>query len=299
MSDESSPARYRFGVVVTTLGRVTLLAKLLDSLDGQLTTEDQLVIVAQRNELEVRELVSKYPALPIMVTTSERGAARGRNVGVTALPDGPWLLVFPNDSTWFPPGVIDGLRLAASPERFRLGAMTVIDDLGPKLKHLEPGAPLTPVDAWRVIEMGLVISRECFDQLGGFDAAIGTGATTPWQSGESTDLVLRALERWPNLSSSFVWLPRTIWVGGVAETFGLSTAARRWKLRAYGRGAAKVARDHHFPYVWRLRLLVGGATIGLRNPQYRPLDGAWAFVGRLEGFIGRTLGPTDRHAVDR
>ena len=288
-----------FGLVVATLGRIDRLRTLLDSLVGQLTKADRMVVVAQRNLSEVRTLVGEYPMLPVAVTTSDRGAANGRNVGVAHLPLGDRVLLFPNDSTWFPPDTLIRLRTNLVGSRFQLGAMSVVDRFGPKLRVPAPGTPLTQVLSWRVIEMGLIVRMSTFLELHGFDASLGTGASTPWQSGESTDFVLRALARWPELRNEFVWFHPDIWVGGVPDAYGLSSAERRRKLRAYGRGAGKVGRQYGFPLRWRLRLIIGGLTLGLRSQQYRLLDGLWAGLGRLEGFLGRTIGSQQRDAVER
>jgi len=266
---------------------------------GQTRPQDEIVVVAQRNYAEVEALIALYPSLPITLTTSSRGAAHGRNVGVSTLSPSERILLFPNDSTWYPQGMVDEIRNCIDLSSFRVGAMTVVDDFGPKLNVPDPGTKLTPILTWRVIEMGLLIKQSTFSTVGGFEASIGTGAPTPWQSGESTEIVLRALRRWPTLRNEFVWLPRDVWVGGVPDTSGLSVKEKRQKLRAYGRGAGKVGRDYRFPLLWKVRLVVGGLTLGLRNRQYRPLDGLWAFTGRLEGFLGRTFGGANQTAVRR
>lgn len=126
------------GIVVTTLGRVERLRRLLDSLVGQLTRDDRVIVVAQRNIVEVRSLVREYPSLPITVTTSGPGAANGRNVGVGELPLDDRTLLFPNDSTWYPDGAIAKIRVATSAPDFCMGAMAVIDEYGPKLQIPDP-----------------------------------------------------------------------------------------------------------------------------------------------------------------
>lgn len=295
-----SAARARLALVVTTLGRVELLDRLMSSLRGQLVEGDAVVVVAQGNLAAVRRLATSYADLPIVVTTSDRGAALGRNVGVGLLPDGEYVLQFPNDSTWFPSGLLALIRSTVGCAEFRIGGMTVFDDIGPKYLLPARGTPLDRVNVWRVIEVGLLIRRADFEDLNGFDASIGSGAPTPWQSGEVTDLLLRALDRWPELGRQFAWLPPYVAVGGVREGFGLSKHERRNKLRAYGRGLGLLARRHHYPVAWKLKRLLGGAAVGLLRPrEYRPLDGLWAFAGRLEGMLGTTIGGSTQHAVSR
>ncbi|MBM7504177.1 glycosyltransferase family 2 protein [Agromyces aurantiacus] len=278
-------------LVVSTLGRVDRLRRLLESLDGRLVAGDELVVVAQRNAHEVEELVAAFDAggARVVVTTSEPGAANGRNHGVDALNGDDPLLVFPNDTTWFPAATVELLR--ALPDDLRAGAMTVIDEHGPKFSLPAEGTPLDRWNVWSVIEMGLLIRRREFDAIGGFDPALGTGAPTPWQAGEATDLLLRMAARRPELARSFGWLPRAVHVGGIADAHGLEAAARRHKLRAYGRGLGLVVTRWRYPAGWRLAFVGGGLAFGLRHRRdYALLDGWWVFLGRLEGVLGRTLG---------
>jgi hypothetical protein len=289
----------RLALIVSTLGRLASLEKLFVSLRDQLIAGDQLVIVAQGNEGAVRELAKNFNTLPILVTTSERGLSLGRNVGVQSLPDGDFVLQFPNDTTWFPNGVISRIRAIVSNPEFILGSMTVFDDYGARAHLPPPGTLLNTITAWKVLEVGLLIRRCKFEKLGGFDPSIGTGANSPWQSGEGTDLILRALAKWPLLAHKFLWLPDTISTCTATETYNLSRAARRQKLIAYGRGMGWVARKHHCSVGWKLKRLLGRATIGIRHPEYELFDGWWSFLGVLEGLFGRTFCHGSYQAVSK
>jgi hypothetical protein len=291
----------KLALVVPTLGRVDRLRRLLDSIDGELREGDELVIVAQRNPADVERLAASFDAGAghIIVTTSELGAARGRNHGVDALVGEDPLLVFPNDTTWFPTGTLD--RLRALPMDFEAGAMTVRDEHGPKFVLPAPGTPLDRRNVWSVIEMGALVRRSVFDEIGGFDRDLGTGAPTPWQAGEVTDLLLRLASRRPELARGFGWLPADVAVGGIADAHGLGVTERRHKLRAYGRGLGLVVSRWRYPLAWRIAFIGGGLAFGIRHrTDYAPADGWWVFLGRLEGALGRTLGrPVHATAVQR
>lgn len=287
------------GLVVSTLGRTEPLERLLRSLSTQLTAGDRLVVVSQDRVAEVEALAQRFRSgrFVIEVTTSERGASRGRNAGVAALPPGERVLLFPNDTTWFPDGSIEAIRPVGTGAE--AGAITVVDEHGPKFRLPAPGTPLDLWNVWSVIEMGLVMRRSLFDELGGFDPGLGTGAPTPWQAGEATDLLLRMLRRRPDLARSFAWLPSDVTVGGVADPAGLSTAERRRKLRAYGRGLGRLVMRHRYPWWWRFAFLFGGLAFGLRHRATNtPADGWWVFLGRAEGMAGRAMGGPTR-AVTR
>src|SRR6218665_1867407 len=290
------------GLVVSPLGRTEPLERLLRSLTDQLTGDDHVVIVAQQRLAEVTALANRFrdAPWPITVTTSAPGAARGRNVGVAALPPGDRLLHFPNDTTWFPPGTLAAVRAAMGNGEGGVGALTIVDEHGPKFVLPPPGSSLTIWNVWQVIEMGILIRRSLFDQIGGFDPLLGTGALSPWQAGEATDLLLRLRVTRPDVAASFTWLPAHITVGGVADPAGLSTRERRRKLRAYGRGMGRVVARHRYPFWWRAAFTVGGLAFGLRHRATNTvLDGWWVFLGRAEGALGRTLGDGATAAVTR
>src|SRR6218665_2258607 len=154
------------GLVVSTLGRTEPLERLLRSLTDKLTGDDHVVIVAQQRLAEVTALANRFrdAPWPITVTTSAPGAARGRNVGVAALPPGDRVVHFPHDTTWvpprppaagrgaqgggggggdrwsefqkdrrwFPPGTLAAVRAAMGNGEGGVGALTIVDEHGPK-----------------------------------------------------------------------------------------------------------------------------------------------------------------------
>lgn len=279
------------GLVVSTLGRAEPLERLLGSLAGQVLPDDRVVLVAQDHVSEVERLAEHFrgDSFAIEVTTSPRGASRGRNAGVAALPPGERLLHFPNDTTWFPDGSLELIRSEAP--AIEAGALTVVDEHGPKFSLPASGTPLDRWNVWSVIEMGLLMRRSVFEELGGFDPDLGTGAPTPWQAGEATDLLLRLAERRPDLARAFGWLPADVTVGGIADPSGLSAHERRRKLRAYGRGLGRLVMRHPYPWWWRIAFVAGGLAFGLRHRSTNaPADGWWVFLGRTEGMLGRTIG---------
>jgi|GEM_PF-694677 len=288
----------QLGIVVTTLGRLDALDRLLASLEGALVEGDEVVLVAQRHEDAVRELAAAHRdrGLPVSVIRSEPGAARGRNAGVAALsaaPEADPMLMFPNDTTWVRPGAVEAVR--SLPEDTLAGAITVVDENGPRSVHPPAGTPLDRWTAMRVVEMSILLRRSVFVRVGGFDSGIGTGAPTPWQAGEATDLLMRVLHdpvQGAELARGFAWLDPEVSLGGVPWYRGLSPAERRRKLRAYSRGHAHVVARWRYPLWYRAAILAAAPLFGFRHrPVYRPSDGWPMFLGHLEGLTGLLLGP--------
>ncbi|MBB3156743.1 hypothetical protein FHS07_000427 [Microbacterium proteolyticum] len=288
--------------VVTTLGRLTALERLLGSVADQLGPRDRLIIVAQENADAVRDLVTTAGhADRVSVLTSARGASLGRNTGIDALSsaDDDSLVMFPNDTTWFPEGAIEKIRRALGDAP--AGAVTVETEIGPRFSLPAPGTPLDASTVWQVIEMSLVIRLDILRRVGGFDVEIGTGAASPWQAGEVTDLLMRTLDGEPSIGTDFVWTDAAdVTVGGIAETAGLDPRERRWKLRAYGRGVGRVLALHPFPWWHRWGFVAAGLLVGVRRGgEYGLADGPAALLGRLEGVLGRTFGGSRATAVRR
>ena len=280
-------------VVVTTLGRVEALKKLFSSLEPQLRADDTLVVVAQGNVDQVTELASSIKtAAEVICTTSDRGATLGRNAGVAATKRGD-VLIFPNDTTWYPTGSIDEIRRRTN-EDFTV--FTVRDEAGAKFTFAERTEPFTYRTVWDVIEPGFAVKRSAFEAIGGFDESIGTGAPSPWQAGEVADLLYRWVRQ---ASNKFVrWAP-SIAVGGVTDSTGLSTAERRRKLRAYGRGCGRIMSIYRAPLWFRAAYVVAGLLISIKRPGLYSLGDGWsAMLGRFEGVTGRIWGGEFR-AVSR
>ncbi|WP_431795794.1 glycosyltransferase family 2 protein [Microbacterium enclense] len=281
------------GFVVTTLGRIAPLRALLTSLADQLRPGDHVVLVAQGAQEDVAALAAEFAAngVPVTATTSGRGASLGRNTGVAALPEGDAVVTFPNDNTTYPPGTVRALHAAVDDAGFLAGGFTSWDERGPKTTLPAPGTPLDKYNVWSVIEMGILIRRSLFDAVGGFDEDLGPGSVTPWQVAEGTDLLLRAMAHDRRLLSEFRWLPADVHVDGISTGFGLSSAERRRKLRAYGRGTGRTFAAHDYPLWWRVAFTGAGLLYGIRNPKPITLADGWPmFLGRLEGTLGRTFG---------
>jgi hypothetical protein len=187
----------RLSLVVTTVGRVPEIVRLARSVDASPAAgELELVVVDQSPERRAHRAVEELGlTVSLSTATSGRGVSAGRNAGLTLATGG--VVCFPNDNTWYPEDVLPAVlaRFDAVPALQGLSAMVRTADGRPvMLRWLGHGGAVRPSTVHRaVVSPGLFLRRALVEQLGGFDDRIGTGAPGPAQSGEESDLVLRAL----------------------------------------------------------------------------------------------------------
>lgn len=272
--------------VVTTIGRPAELRRLVASLTRLRNPEElELVVVDQSDDQSCLALLKTLETpFEIRTAVSPRGASLGRNVGAR-LASGT-ILTFPNDyGTYEPSTVADILdRMTREPG---LGALSGIqrtpDGRPSQLRWPATGQPVTRKNVWlTVIEPTLAIRRSLFESLGGFDETIGTGSPGPYQSGEVTDLVLRALDA----GERIIYDPSIEFV--MDDPRDRVTAGFEAKMLGYGRGIGHLYRVHHLSraqlgyYVARKYAAAGVRTIRGRRDLAKA-DLAWA-KGARQGY---------------
>jgi hypothetical protein len=286
------------GFVVTTLGRADHMQSLLTCL-SRVAPGAWVGIADQSDGDHVTAMAAaQRDVLDISYVRTPRGASIGRNAAAALAPPHVSHLVFPNDSSSYPQ---DFARAAVD----RIGdahvlAATYRDDKGPRREFASGVVRVDRDSAWIPIEPAMVVRRDAFDAVGGFDERLGTGAPGPWQSSGGGDLLLRIAAELDPTGGAELRLAPDLVVGGVGEGSGLTPSGKRWKSRAYGRGYGFVLRRHGYSPTQRARAVLGAATLGLRSPSRFSLrDGWYAALGRAEGATGVLLSARDRAAVER
>lgn len=272
-------------LALSTVGRPTL-QELLDSIASSSLLPTAVAVADHTPSGDL--CVAGLLPFPVLVVPSGGGASRGRNDAAAALPADHDVIGFPGDDVVYPP---DTLRLvaeafAARPDADAV-ATTLLDETGPRLRLPAPGMRLDRRTVWRSIEPALFMRRAAFDAVGGYRDDLGTGADTPWQSGDGTDMLLRLMDKGGTILSR-----GDITVTGRGERKGLSEEAFIAKHRAYARGTGYVYRVHDYPLGDRVRLLVAPLVKApLLDPSLRlslRLSVARS-LGRWEGLTGRRL----------
>lgn len=271
------------GLAISTLGRRPL-GPLLSSAAAS-SSPPAVVAIANQSGAPLHVDAASYP-FNVRVVTSSGGLSRGRNAAVAALGDDVDVLAFPNDDSTLSEQAL-GLVASCWAQHPEVAAVagTLLDPEGPRFVLPPAGTVLTRRSVWRAIEPATFISLAAHNQVGGFRVDLGTGAPSPWQSGEGTDLLLRLMAR------GHVLLSRPdITVLGPGERRALSGADLVAKHRAYARGTGHVYRAHNYPVADRARILMAplikagshdpSLTLSLRLALARS-------VGRLEGLLDR------------
>jgi hypothetical protein len=152
---------------------------------------------------------------------------------------------------------------------------------------------ITRANVWTTqIEWLAFWRRELLIQVGGFDEQVGVGATTPWQSAEGQDLMLRALA-----AGARCWYDPTLNGHDAGLDRHHADDAFITRARKYGRGMGFVMRKHRLGLGTPARFLVrsiGGAVLAAARGRL-PLAKFYAAtaLGRAEGLCGCCFGNAD------
>ncbi len=276
-------------LVVSTLGRVQELDRLLTSLDKQTVTDFEVLIVDQNDDDRLDPILKGHPNLPIRHLRSGRGLSRGRNAGLP-LAKGE-IICFPDDDCWYPDDLLAVVEawFADHPEFAVL--FTRLRDADNK-----PVGPNSPEDACVVTRRNLwdigispcsFLLRRATDAIGLFDENIGVGADSQYQSGEETDYYLRVLEHGFSL-----WFEPSITVHH-PKFHSLERLLRT--TYPFALGAGYVTRIYGYPWWFlarRLNRSLGGAVVSLLkadigNTKVYLLRAAGQLVGYVSGPLGK------------
>lgn len=281
-------------IVVSTIGRPVALRQFLDSLIAQPHPNLFEVIVVDQSEDQQSAKLVEQATLPFhaVATTSGRGACRGRNVG-TALARGE-ILAFPDDNCRYTPSTVDRVLSVMSENRdvgIVSGLLITESGTPSMLRWPSDSTAITRRNVQQTaIEATMFVRRRLFAAIGGFDESIGVGSAGPYQAGEATDLILRALA-----TGAQGMFDPTVHV--VHEDFREAMEVDfAGKMKGYGTGIGHVYRANRLPayeVAYYASRKIAAATVravrGRRD--LARADIAWA-KGLVGGYV--TSGHADR-----
>ena len=267
--------------VIVTKGpeRLPELRLLFDSLRTQNKPNFSVILVAQSfQEKYVQELLNETKTFSHKLVISPRGLSRGRNIGIRELAEGTSYVAFPNDTTKYHGSfsAIMGDKSLKSP----VIGFEYWDGAEPRYSLSSLPAELGVNNVWRLIEPAVVIRKEILLEVGGFPLGVGAGSTTPWGSGELSELLTRRRES----PTSVSWQPDTRVVFGVPQKYKLTRSQIALKYFQYGRG-----------YLF-IRCVIGGnkaRIFGALASPFFTFKNGYSIVDRTCEFAGRLMGIVD------
>lgn len=273
-------------LVVATLGRVAEIGALFDSLAGQ-DTAFEVILVDQNPDARLDTLVAEWtPRLALRHLRAPRPHANAaRNLGLRhARGD---LVAFPDDDCLLPPGTLARVRAAfdADPALAALTGPAAAPEGGlGSGRWNDRAGPITLANVWTsVIEFNLWLRRDAALRLGGFDEAMGPGAR--FGSAEGNDLVCRALAA--GMAARYHPALRVIHPDKRLTPEAVARAQR------YGLGLGFALRRHPAPLPVRAAFLyrpLGGALVSLARGRGLHARYYWAsLLGRARGMLAPPL----------
>lgn len=287
------------GVVISTVGRWDKIATLFDDLANQTLLPHTVAVAYEDSEGAADGLdgVLRTSArrLTIRAVPKSGGGAVGCNKAAALLPrEAEWIL-FLNDTSRVERDLFERLsRYCVS--RTTVCAWHLVDAEGNRNHLPARGSAFTRLNVWQAVVPAMAVRHRDYLRVGGFDEMLGTGANSPWQSGDETDLLLRL-----SMLDDFAidWID-DITSRSHTDFSHLAPDERQRKLRNYGRGHGFVYRRWNYSSWQKLRLLGGAASLPIRNTKYRTADALALLIGRCEGLAGRKFSRnTDHRAVLR
>jgi glycosyltransferase involved in cell wall biosynthesis len=228
-------------LVVCTIGRRDALARLLASLERQTNDAFELILVDQSNGSEVEALLTdRAVGRGVRHLRSERGLSRGRNVGLRHVRG--QVIGFPDDDCWYDPDVVDRVHGFFQHPDIDVVTGRTVDGKG--VTSLSPHRTDSGViDRHNVFVSGnsntLFARTSVARDVNGFDESFGVGATTPFQSCEETDFLLRCLRKGHRLYFSHDFIVHH-------DQIDESSATRFTRARVYSQGYGRLLRLHGY-----------------------------------------------------
>lgn len=275
----------KISLVVATIGREKEVERLLNSIDRQTRSVDEVIVVDQNEDDRIKRILTKYPQLPIVhIAFKPMGANAARNLGLRSATGD--IVGFPDDDCWFPSEVLKKVEDAFVYKSIDILSGKVLTEAdGVSVGRWQAsGGPISCNNVWTTtIEFAVFFSRDILNRVGGFDENLGPGAPSIYGAHEIDDLVIRTLQH----TSRTLYDP-TLLVGHdePISTYDAHTFNRAFR---YGAGLGYVLRKHQYPFLLLLQFLarsIGGAVISLiRRDLGRAQFYLSVCVGRIFGWV--------------
>lgn len=189
--------RTSVSLVVATCNRVAELERLLASLDTQSYKDFEIIVVDQNPDDRLVPLLQRHPGLAIRHLRCELGLSRARNVGLHAA-EGK-IVAIPDDDCWYPNQLLANVVQWFESHPECDGLLTGIRNANHKLmapKFPPPPGPCTRKSVMRCAgSVNAFMRNRLVRAVGSYRENLGLGSSSPYQSGEDLDYMIRSVDR--------------------------------------------------------------------------------------------------------
>jgi glycosyltransferase involved in cell wall biosynthesis len=275
-----------FSLIVATKGRTEEVVRLFETLSQQTFRDFEVIVSDQNDDDRIEPIIARFrERFPLRHVRSKGGASAARNAGIP-LALGTFI-TFPDDDSWYPPDLLATMRrlFTEHPDWDIISCRSRDENLqDPEFRWLPEESRVNRRNVWRAaIEYTVFAKTAALRDVGPFDQTIGVGSAGPWQSGEITDLLLRALAKGYVIyysPASYVCHPR--------KRVGFTRNAGERNVR-YAMGTGRVMRKHGYS-LWEgypiiLKPICASAAFLLIGRLERSLFYFRVFKGRWSGWL--------------
>jgi glycosyltransferase involved in cell wall biosynthesis len=183
-------------LIIASWNRVAEPERLLKSLDEQTYSDFEVILIDQNCDNRLDRALRQHSRLRIHHLHSERGVSKARNVGLR-IAQGD-IIGFPDDDCWYPQELLAGVKdwFESHPE-FSVLFTATRDERG---RLMAPKFPLGRGACTKISVLRCAVTFNAFARthvvkaVGMFREDIGPGTSSPYQSGEDLDYLIRPVE---------------------------------------------------------------------------------------------------------
>jgi len=244
----------RFSLIMTTFGRTREIENFFRSLEAQAYPQYELLLVDQNEPGYLKEILDVWSErINIVYLRSERGASRGRNVGLANATGS--VIAFPDDDSWYSEGLLTAIdRFFAEHAEFDFVSVGVTDENGVSSgnRWFQNQCTITPLNIFRTsVTYAYFQRRTALTNNVRFDESLGPSSGTGFDCGDDTDYVLAVME-----TGSRGYFTRSLLVHHPRRDM-LSRTVSDERAFSYGAGMGCVCRRRALHGVWFLLVCYG------------------------------------------
>lgn len=276
----------KISLILATVDRRRELERFLSSLKNQTYKNFELIICDQNKQGFLDDLLIPYQEeFNIIHLYTKRGLSKSRNEGIKYASGE--IVAFPDDDCWYPPSLLESVVNFFNTNLQYDGLTCVSKDEKGKISQGRFRKKAGIITRRNVFSSGIsytiFLKKDVIEEVGFFDENLGVGSGTPFNSGEETDYLLRALEK----GFKIYYTPHLfVFHEDKVKNYDDVVIRRAYN---YGMGMGAVLKKHNFPFLYFLYFLARpliGAIFSLISFKFKKARFHLnSFLGRLKGWL--------------